>query len=114
MTQPRAVPQGADSQAYAPLYVLGAPGGTLGIGNATISTGEVLLRAASQKRRSITIQNKHATNKLSIGPTGVTMSNSIVIDPNGDITLDRSAGAPIYVIADAAGTDVRWIEELND
>jgi len=111
MSQPRSVPQGSD--AYATLVVLAAPGGTLGVGNASISTGEVLLRAASNKRRSIIIQN-HSANKIAVGPTGVTTLNSPTIDANGDLTLDKGAGAAIYCVADGASSDVRWIEENND
>lgn len=98
---------------FAQQVAIGAPGGNIANGNATVGTGEVTLRAANPKRKSIIIYNNHATAKLYIGATGVTTGNAPPVVPGASLILDKGCSDAIKAISDTASTDVRFLEEVN-
>lgn len=100
------------STEFAEQVSIGASGGSLSHGQASVGVAAVVLRAANPKRISIIIQNVHATNKLFIGASGLTTSNTVQVLPGASLVLDRNNGE-IQAVADGASTDVRFLEEIN-
>lgn len=104
-----AIPQGGSD--YAAQIAIGAPGGDLVHGQATIGVTAVLVRAANAKVRSRIFFN-NGPGTLSAGGASVTTGNSIPLIPQTTLVLDRSNG-DIYFISSSAGTDLRFMEEQN-
>lgn len=84
--------------------------GRLTYSNATIGGTAASLVGTNLNRESIEIYNNHASNILYVGEDGnVTTSNGRPILPKSSLTINGYTGE-IYLIADAAGTDVRYLE----
>jgi hypothetical protein len=84
-------------------------GGTLSGATVTIGTSAALIKGSTSGRESIVIQNVHASNDLYVGPSGVTTSSGVKVPAGQSITFDDYIG-PVYGIASAASTDVRYLE----
>ena len=80
---------------------------TNGVG--TIS-GTVCLRSFNYNRKSIMIQNLGAGN-LYVGGSNVSTSNGVKVIINGDMVLNSSQGAAIYVTSDSS-CNIRFLEEI--
>ena len=79
-------------------------------GNATIGAAAAVIVAANASRGEVLVQNVHATNTLYIGTdNAVTVANGLKVGPGGSISL--TVDDDVYGIADAAGTDVRYLDE---
>lgn len=76
---------------------------SVGVTVATVSDGV-------SRRKSILIQNCHASNKVYVGPSSsVATSTGLRLGPNDSVEVSDVQG-PIYAIADGASTDVRFWE----
>jgi hypothetical protein len=84
-------------------------GGSSSYGQNTVTTvAEVLVRHR-RTRGAVLIQNLHASNDLYVGPdASVTSANGILIPAGVDKAIPTSG--PVYAIASAADTDVRFWE----
>jgi hypothetical protein len=79
-------------------------------GAISVGTSAATLIAASSRRKSVLLQNVHATNKLYIGLADtVTTSTGVRLNPGEAIEFEDYLG-PVYAIADGASTDVRYIQ----
>jgi len=74
-------------------------------------TGTVCLRQYNSSRRNLMIQNL-GTGVLYIGGTGVTEQNGLKVLPNGDMSMDNSSGAAIYVTSTGT-TSIRFLEDIS-
>lgn len=84
--------------------------GSATLSQVTVGGTAVSLVDATPVRRSVLIQNVHATNNLFIGPTnGVLTTTGIQVRSNESIELTDYNGA-LFGIASAASTDVRILE----
>lgn len=76
----------------------------------TIGAAAALIVAANGKRRSVVIQNVHATQVLYLGDdTSVTTANGLKVVAGASVNFVDFTG-PLYGIASGAGTDVRYFE----
>ena len=79
-------------------------------GAVTIGATAVQIVAVRAERRSVVIRNNHVSNILYIGDDStVTAANGFPLEPGEFIEFD-DFGGPVYAIASAAGTDVRYLE----
>lgn len=84
--------------------------GTISYGTVTVGTSATAIRVAKGTRNSIVIQNVHASNDLYIGGDDqVATTTGLKIIAGDSIKLDDFNG-PVYGIASAASTDVRYFE----
>lgn len=87
-----------------------SPGGRSAYGAKTIDTSAVLIADSRATRRSITVQNVHASNDLYVGSdSSVTSSNGVKVKAAESLRFDDYSGA-VYGIGSAASTDVRYFE----
>lgn len=78
-------------------------------GNATIGATAAVI-ADGSSRDHITVKNNHATNILYVGfNSSVTTANGLSVAAGASVTIDGYDG-PVYGIASAVSTDVRYIE----
>lgn len=102
----------------AQMVVIGAAGGMVATGEATVGLVAVILRAKGMARRSVIIYNG-GPGKLYIGNSDVSISNTPPLFPpsagvpGGHVTLDKNSGN-VYIVADIVDTAVKFLEELND
>lgn len=79
-------------------------------GTVTIGAAAALIKAAVTTRKSILVQNVHASNTLYVGDdSSVTTANGIRLLSGESIEINDYNGA-VYGIASGAGTDVRYFE----
>lgn len=87
-----------------------AVGSRVDYGAVAVGATAVGVKAARSNRKSITIQNVHASQILYIGgDASVTTSNGLRIAAGAERTIEGYNG-PIYGIASGAATDVRVFE----
>ena len=85
-------------------------GGGLTNSTATIGATAGSIIAGRSGRRSVVVQNLHASNDLYIGDdANVTTSNGVKVAAGQSISFEEYIG-PVYGIASGAGTDVRVLE----
>ena len=80
--------------------------------NSAVSIGATagVIVDGTGRRRSVLIQNVHATQILYVGTTsGVTTSNGIRVNAGESIEFSDYIG-PVYGIASGAATDIRVFE----
>ncbi len=105
-----AIPQGGPD--YATQVAIGAPGGIVVTGQATVGASAVLVRASNPKVKSRVFVN-NGPGSLYPGPDNtVSVGNTIPVPSGGTLVLDNSNGN-LYFIASQAGTDLRFLEETN-
>jgi hypothetical protein len=76
----------------------------------SIGTSAAVIRVAKSGRKSIVIQNAHASQDLYVGTTSsVTTANGVKIPAGQSFSFDDYNGA-LYGIASGAATDVRYFE----
>ena len=79
-------------------------------GTVTIGGTAAVIKAANSQRKSILVQNVHASNVLYIGDdSSVATTTGIRLIAGESIEINDYNG-PVYGIASAAGTDVRYLE----
>lgn len=79
-------------------------------GTVAVADSASLIKAGVTTRRSITIQNNHATQTLHIGNTSaVTTSTGLKIAAGASFTIEDYNG-PIYGIASGADTTTNYFE----
>lgn len=79
---------------------------------ATVSIGAsaAIIKAGRTSRKSIIVQNVHATNVLYLGNnSSVTTSNGLKLAAGESVAFDGYNG-DVYGIASGASTDVRYFE----
>lgn len=80
----------------------------------TVTTSAAELLAANTARRSVMIKNMDTANSIFVGHDGtLTDSNGFEIEPLQTLTLDKSAAAQIYAIAQTASVNVRLLVESD-
>lgn len=85
-------------------------GSTAAYGTVAIGGAAAVIKAAKTTRKSIVVQNVHATQILYVGSdSSVTTSNGLKVAAGASVTLDDYNG-PVYGIASGADTDVRYFE----
>jgi hypothetical protein len=84
-------------------------GSTLEHDSVLIGAAASVIKAAKSTRKSIVIQNAHATQILYIGGAGVTTATGLRVAAGASVTLDDYNGV-LYGIASGANTDVRYLE----
>ncbi len=78
-------------------------------GTASVGTSAAVISAA-KGRRSIIVQNVHASQILYVGDDDqVTASNGLRVSSGASLTLEGFTGV-LYGIASGASTDVRYFE----
>lgn len=76
----------------------------------TIGASAAVVKSGKPSRKSILIQNLHATQVLYLGlDSSVTTSNGLRVAAGESVRIDDYNG-PVYGIASGAGTDVRYLE----
>lgn len=79
-------------------------------GTKTVGTSATQVSDGAYRRKTLLIQNAHATNNLFVGPdSSVTTSTGIKLAPADSIEFSDFI-KPVYAIADGASTDVRYLE----
>lgn len=79
-------------------------------GNVTIGTTAALITAQDGGRKSVLVENAHASNVLYVGnDSSVTTSNGFKIAAGASQRFYEPG--PLYGIASAASTDVRYYKE---
>lgn len=85
-------------------------GSNMAYNTVTIGATAGLIKAGLSTRKSITIQNVHASQDLYLGPnSSVTTANGLKV-PAGQSAIYEDYNGPVYGIASGAGTDVRYEE----
>lgn len=85
-------------------------GSNAAYGTVTIGATAGLVKAAWPQRKSIVVQNVHASNVLYLGDdSSVLTTSGLKIAAGESVKLDDFVG-DVYGIASAAGTDVRFFE----
>lgn len=74
------------------------------VASGTAGTSAAQAVASRASRRKVLIQNKHATQILYVGPSGVTTSTGTKLNPGESWEAYDFSGA-VYLIASAASTD---------
>lgn len=79
-------------------------------GTVAVGAAAVLIRAGNPQRRSVVVQNVHATQVLYVGDdSSVTTAAGLRLNASESIRIDDYNG-PVYGIASGAATDVRYFE----
>ncbi len=87
-----------------------AVGGSLVHGATSVGTAAQLILAGFTLRKSVSIQNHHATAIVWVGgSTTVTTAAGTRLRPGETVNFNDYNG-PVFGIADTASTDVRWLE----
>lgn len=76
----------------------------------SVGTSAAIIKAARTARRSITVQNTHASNALYLGNNpNVTTANGLRVAAGASRTFDNYNG-DLYGIASGASTGARYFE----
>ena len=85
----------------------------IGHNTVTVSSTAVVIVAANSKRTSLIIQNRHATDTLFVGATGVTIANGLGIAAGLSMTFVNVQAAIFGIRGASADIDVRYLEGLG-
>lgn len=76
----------------------------------SIGTSAAIIKAGRSTRKSVVVQNVHASNDLYVGTdASVATTTGVKLAAGASIEFDDYNG-PVYGIASGASTDVRYLE----